>query len=305
MPTHGFGHRAPVGTRPPSTGGGSRGCHANPQPFLEDDDRPGVPLTHIKPRATLGHGIGFPRPHQLGPSTSGDGAYHNPIPTPTGAFDGSSTSTPANRVTDGPKPGNPASRRGDTTSGRRAPTELNLDTLSTDSTDSLREQVRRVHQRLDEVQKEVLRSKDETGESSKGGSPFSPEIQSKPLPTTFRLIALEPYDGSGDPMEHVATFRSQMVIYDTSEALMCRAFPTTLRGSARTWYARLKPASIPSFDVLAREFELNFLTSARPRPTTASLLGMAQGSDEPLSQFVGRFTSQVQGIPDLSSAMPP
>ncbi|RWW50420.1 hypothetical protein BHE74_00043355 [Ensete ventricosum] len=32
----------------------------------------------------------------------------------------------------------------------------NFDTLSSDTTDSLREQVRRVHQRLDEVQKEVL-----------------------------------------------------------------------------------------------------------------------------------------------------
>ncbi|RWV83703.1 hypothetical protein GW17_00054651, partial [Ensete ventricosum] len=153
------------------------------------------------------------------------------------------------------------------------------------------------------VQKEVLRSKEETGESSKGGSPFTPEIQSKPLPATFRLPALEPYDGSGDPMEHVATFRSQMALYDTSEALMCRAFPTTLTGSARTWYARLKPASIPSFDVLTREFEFNFLASARPRPTTASLLGMAQGSDEPLSQFVGRFTSQVHGIPDLHPSL--
>ncbi|RWW89867.1 hypothetical protein BHE74_00001036, partial [Ensete ventricosum] len=153
------------------------------------------------------------------------------------------------------------------------------------------------------VPKEVLRSKDETGESSKGGFLFTPEIQSKPLPATFRLPALEPYDGRGDPMEHVATFRSQMALYDTSEALMCRAFPTTLRGSARTWYARLKPASIPSFDVLAREFESNFLASARPRPTTASLLGMAQGSDEPLSQFVGRFTSQVQGIPDLHPSL--
>ncbi|RWW49884.1 hypothetical protein BHE74_00043892 [Ensete ventricosum] len=98
---------------------GSRGCHANPQPFLEDDDRPGVPLTRIKPHTTQGHDRGFPRPHQLGPSTSEDGADHNLIHTPTGAFDGSSTSTPANGVTDGPKPGNPASRRGATTSGRR------------------------------------------------------------------------------------------------------------------------------------------------------------------------------------------
>ncbi|RZS14571.1 hypothetical protein BHM03_00046269 [Ensete ventricosum] len=98
------------------------------------------------------------------------------------------------------------------------PTEPNFDTLSTDTANSLREQVRRVHQRLDEVQKEVLKSRGEVGESSK-------------------------------------------------------------------------------------EFELNFLASARPRPTTASLLGMAQGSDEPLSQFVGRFTSQVQGIPDLHPSL--
>ncbi|RRT38100.1 hypothetical protein B296_00050857 [Ensete ventricosum] len=131
--------------------------------------------------------------------------------------------------------------------------------------------------------KEVLKSREEVGESSKSGSPFTPKIQAKPLLDTFRLPALEPYDGSGDPTEHVVIFRAQMTLYDTSEALMCWAFPTTLRGSARTWYSHLKPTSIPSFDLLAREFELNFLASAHPRPTMASLLGMAQGSDEPLS----------------------
>ncbi|RRT41990.1 hypothetical protein B296_00024710 [Ensete ventricosum] len=64
-------------------------------------------------------------------------------------------------------------------------------------------------------------------------------------------------------------------------------------------YSHLKSASISSFDLLAKEFELDFLASARPKPTTTSLLGLVQGSDEPLSQFVGQFTSQVQGILDL------
>ncbi|RWV86288.1 hypothetical protein GW17_00051832, partial [Ensete ventricosum] len=95
-----------------------------------------------------------------------------------------------------------------------------LDTLSSDTADSLREQVRQVHQRLDEVQKEVLKSRGEIGESSKGGSPFTPEIQGKPLPATFRLPTLEPYDGNGDPTEHIATFCAQMALYDTSDALM-------------------------------------------------------------------------------------
>ncbi|RWW11524.1 hypothetical protein GW17_00024859 [Ensete ventricosum] len=159
--------------------------------------------------------------------------------------------------------------------------------LSSDFADSLREQVYQVHQRLDEVQMKVLKSKEEFRESSKGGSPFTPEIQDKPLPTNFRLPSLKLYDGSCDPTKHVVTFHAQMALYDTSDALMCRAFPTTLRGPARTWYSRLKPTTISSFELLAKEFELNFLASARSKPTAASLLGLAQGNEESLAQFVG------------------
>ncbi|RWV77746.1 hypothetical protein GW17_00061387 [Ensete ventricosum] len=139
----------------------------------------------------------------------------------------------------------PTPARSQSRSYNPVPTEPDFDTLSTDTADSLREQVRRVHQRLDEVQKELLKSRGEVGESSKGGSSFTPEVQAKPLPTTFRLPGLEPYDGSGDPTEHIVAFRAQMALYDTSDALMCQAFPTTLRGSVRTWYSRLKPAFIP------------------------------------------------------------
>ncbi|RZS00672.1 hypothetical protein BHM03_00030419 [Ensete ventricosum] len=71
----------------------------------------------------------------------------------------------------------PTPARSQSRSYNPVPTEPDFDTLSTDTADSLREQVRRVHQRLDEVQKEVLKSRGEVGESSKGGSPFTPEIR--------------------------------------------------------------------------------------------------------------------------------
>ncbi|RRT80584.1 hypothetical protein B296_00004116 [Ensete ventricosum] len=107
-------------------------------------------------------------------------------------------------------------------------TRLDFDTLSSYIADSLREQVRRVHQRLDEVQKEVLKSRGKVGESSKVGSPFTPEIQAKLLPATFKLSTLEPYDGNGDPTEHIAAFRTQMALYDTSDALMWNSRPPSV-----------------------------------------------------------------------------
>ncbi|RRT50639.1 hypothetical protein B296_00029164 [Ensete ventricosum] len=83
-----------------------------------------------------------------------------------------------------------------------------------------KEQLRQVNQRLDEVQRDFVRSKEEVVETTKGGSPFAPEILDKPIPSSFRLPTLEPYNGSIDPTEHVAAFRAQMALYDTSDALM-------------------------------------------------------------------------------------
>ncbi|RRT70317.1 hypothetical protein B296_00023382 [Ensete ventricosum] len=83
------------------------------------------------------------------------------------------------------------------------------------------------------VQREFVKLKEELGESISVGSPFAQEIQDKQFLLNFRLLTLEAYDDSSDLAEHVIAFRAQMTLYDTFDALMCRAFPTTLRGLAR------------------------------------------------------------------------
>ncbi|RZR72182.1 hypothetical protein BHM03_00011041 [Ensete ventricosum] len=59
----------------------------------------------------------------------------------------------------------------------------------------------------------------------------------------------------------------------------------TLWGPTRMWYSRLRSSSASCYDQLAKEFELNFLARARPKPTATSLLGLSQ-KDKFLAQFV-------------------
>ncbi|RWW00009.1 hypothetical protein GW17_00037048, partial [Ensete ventricosum] len=137
---------------------------------------------------------------------------------------------------------------------------LDPGTLFSDSTDSLRAQLRLVNQRIDDVHK-TIRMKDERGKSPLCGSPF-------------------------------------MALYGMSDAIICRAFSMTLRGIAQGWYDQLPPSSIHSFDQLAREFEANFFASAWPKPTVASLLRMRQKEDEHLGRYLACFTEEIRVIPD-------
>ncbi|XP_057976092.1 uncharacterized protein LOC131163517 [Malania oleifera] len=80
---------------------------------------------------------------------------------------------------------------------------------------------------------------------------------------------------------------------------MCRAFATTLKGTARDWYRTLRPESIGSFSDMEQLFTSHFLSSRRVAKTTGHLMSMAQGEHETLKDFMHRFNTATLEIRNL------
>ena len=82
-------------------------------------------------------------------------------------------------------------------------------------------------------------------------SPFTTSINSFPLPSKFRMPQIESYDEAKNPLDHLESFKTMMQLKGVADEIMCRAFPTILRGPARIWFSRLIPNSMSTFKDLS------------------------------------------------------
>ncbi|KAL4329066.1 hypothetical protein AHAS_Ahas13G0262900 [Arachis hypogaea] len=68
--------------------------------------------------------------------------------------------------------------------------------------------------------------------SRKEQDPFTREIMKTKIPKDFKLPDMVLYDGTTDLNHHLSNFRSRMYLTDASDAVRCKAFPTTLTKTA-------------------------------------------------------------------------
>ena len=96
-------------------------------------------------------------------------------------------------------------------------------------------ELRNMRKEMDELKSAI---KDKGGENLDGmirrtDSPFTTEVLNHPLPPKFRLPQLESYDGSKDPLDHIESFKTLMMLQITPDEVMCRALPTIMKGATR------------------------------------------------------------------------
>ena len=134
-------------------------------------------------------------------------------------------------------------------------------------------------------------------------SPFTASINDHSLPPKFKMPSLDSYDGTRDPFNHIATFKTTMHLQGVLDEIMCRAFPTTLKGPARVWFSKIPPNLVSSFEEFNKLFVNNFIGGQRHKRSSSSLLTIEQGENESLQSFITRFNREALTVDEMDDKL--
>ncbi|XP_065626768.1 uncharacterized protein LOC136066408 [Quercus suber] len=176
------------------------------------------------------------------------------------------------------------------------------DTTSRRASD-LKKEMDQMKKAMDEMKENMRRANPVEDLVHRTDSPFTASINDHPLPPKFKMPSLDSYDGNRDPFDHIATFKTIMHLQGVPDEIMCRAFPTTLKGPARVWFSKLPPNSVSSFGKLSKLFVNNFIGGQRHRRSTSSLLTIEQGENESLRSFITRFNREALTVDEVDDKL--
>ncbi|CAA0824956.1 Unknown protein, partial [Striga hermonthica] len=131
------------------------------------------------------------------------------------------------------------------------------------------------------------------------GHPFAEDVLGGDLPSNFRELSLS-FDGSADPTKNLRSFDNIDVLHRYSDAVCCRAFVMTLKGSVQDWFHQLPAGSIDYFEKFISPFLNQFASARKHEKTYLSLINMQQKEAKTLRQYVTRYTKECVEVPSTS-----
>ena len=112
---------------------------------------------------------------------------------------------------------------------------------------------------------------------------------------------METYDGAKDPLDHLKSFKTLIYLQGVLDKIICRAFPTTLKGPARVWFSKITPNSISNFMELSGHFVTHFIGGQRYKRFPASLLNIKQREDKSIRSYVAQFNRETLLIDEANN----
>ena len=77
------------------------------------------------------------------------------------------------------------------------------------------------------------------------------------------------------------------------DEVICKAFPTTLKGARRVWFSKIPLGTIANFEKLSHSFVHHFIGGQRHRKSMGHLLSIKQEEGESLRLYVTRINKEV------------
>ena len=127
-------------------------------------------------------------------------------------------------------------------------------------------------------------------------SPLGQHILDYDPPHSFSIPSFAMYDGSSDPYDHMLHFNQVMILNAGDDRLLCKVFPTSLKGPALAWFHKLPRGSVNSFGELWAAFVSQYLCSVRQKGNISSLQAILKREDESILDFTRRFGQAIQQI---------
>ena len=124
-----------------------------------------------------------------------------------------------------------------------------------------------------------------------GFQPFSKEIEAFLIPDNLNTFKMDIYDGTTDPVDHLESFNTKMLVYQVNDCLKCKLFPPTLKSSANAWFGILPPRSIVNFEYFSAWFVTLFLLKHAEKVTTSVLFEVRQKAGETINEYIFCFTN--------------
>ena len=103
-----------------------------------------------------------------------------------------------------------------------------------------------------------------------------------------------------DPLDHLNTFKTTLGLQQLPDEILCRSFPTTLKGAAREWFTKLPALSIDSFEQLGSAFLCHFVGGQCSKRLVDHLLTIKQREKETLRSYVKRFTRETLEVDEAN-----
>ncbi|KAL2238352.1 UNVERIFIED_CONTAM: Transposon Ty3-G Gag-Pol polyprotein [Sesamum indicum] len=178
-------------------------------------------------------------------------------------------------------------------SSSREKSQVRGPVISRAEVESVSKQIAKLGRQIDELKKrgEIV--------SQHRNSPFCNQILIETVPPNFRMPDFTKYDGTRDPLEHLAAFDMVMNLYGQPGPINAKLFVTTLTGKAQEWFVTLPPGSIESHEQLTQKFAFHFASKRKQKRSATHLFTIRQQDNEALKSFMGRFNNGTLEVPDL------